>query len=206
MLNLTRPAAEYLRKQLGLSQDETEIALYGLQVLTYSLAGILTICLVGWLLGCFWTTLAVALTAGSLRLVSGGAHSSSPLICNLLGMFLAPILAKSAEFAALRLPPVLLFIIVISGAVLSLLVFYLLAPVDSPAKPISSDEERRKFHRLTITLTAVIILGQISFLAMGHSPSLVLAVSLGTWWQAFSLTGAGHRFASFVDHFFIKGV
>lgn len=99
MPSLTR-AAEYLQKQLGLSQDETEVILYGLQIFTYGLAGILTICLMGWLLGCLWATIAVALTAGSLRLVSGGAHSRSPLLCNILGMLVAPFLAKLAILAA----------------------------------------------------------------------------------------------------------
>ena len=206
MLNLTRSAAEYLQKQLGLTQDETEVILYGLQVIIYSLMGILTICLMGWLLGCFWTTLAVALTAGSLRLLSGGAHSSSPLICNLIGMVMAPLLAKIAEFAAVQMNHSVLLCVVLLGAACSLLAFYLLAPVDSPGKPITTDQERRKFNRLSVTLAALIALGQITLLIWGNSPAFVLAVSFGTWWQAFTLTKAGHRFTSIADHLFLKEV
>ena len=206
MLNLTRSAAEFFQKQLELTQDETEVILYGLQVTIYSLAGILTICLIGWLLGCFWTTLALALAAGSLRLLSGGAHSSSPLICNLLGMVIAPLLAKIAEFAAVQLSHPVLLCVVLIGASFSLLTFYLLSPVDSAAKPITTDQERRKFNRLSVTLAALITLGQITLLIWGNSPAVVLAVSFGTWWQAFTLTQTGHRFASIADHLFIKGV
>lgn len=206
MLNLTRSAAEYFQKQLGLTQDETEVILYGLQIVMYSLAGILTICLMGWLLRCFWTTLAVALAAGSLRLLSGGAHSSSPLICNLLGMVMVPLLAIIAEFTAVQMPHLVLLIVVFTGAFLSMLTFYLLAPVDSPAKPITTDQERRKFNRLSVALAALISLGQITLIVLGHSHALVLAVSLGTWWQAFTLTRAGHRFASMIDHLLLKEV
>jgi accessory gene regulator B len=206
MLNLTRSAAEYLQEQLGLTQDETEVILYGLQVITYSLAGILTICLMGWILGCFWTTLAVALAAGSLRLFSGGAHSSSPLICNLIGMVIAPLLAKIAEFAAVQMSHPVLLCVVLIGASFSLLAFYFLAPVDSAAKPITTDQERRKFNRLSVALAALITLGQISLLIWGNSPAVVLAVSFGTCWQAFTITQAGHRFASIADHLFLKGV
>jgi accessory gene regulator B len=206
MLNLTRSAAEYLQEQLGLTQDETEVILYGLQILMYSLTGILTICLIGWLLGCFWTTLAVALAAGSLRLLSGGAHSSSPLICNLLGMVIAPLLAKIAEFTAVQISHPVLLCVVLSGASFSLLTFYLLAPVDSAAKPITTDHERRKFNRLSVTLAVLITIGQITLLIWGNSPAVVLAVSFGTWWQAFTLTQAGHRFASIAEHLFLKGV
>lgn len=205
MLNLTR-AAEYLQQQLGLSQDETEVILYGLQVFTYSLAGILTICLMGWLLGCFWVTIAVALTAATLRLVSGGAHSMSPLICNILGMMVTPFLAKLAEFTAPQISATVLIFIVLLGSIFSLLTFYILAPVDSPAKPITSVEKRHKFKHLSVALTSLITLGQITLLITGNSPALVLAVSLGTWWQAFTLTGAGHRFASIVDNLFLKEV
>ncbi|MGB4504524.1 MAG: accessory gene regulator B family protein [Syntrophaceticus sp.] len=205
MLHPTRSAAEYLQKQLGLTRDETEVILYGLQVIIYSLAGILTICLMGWLLGCFWTTLAVALAAGSLRLLSGGAHSSSPLICNLLGMVMAPLLAIIAEFAAVQIPHTILLYIVLLGAAFSLLSFYILAPVDSPAKPITKEQERRKFNCLSVALVTLITLGQIALLLWGNSPAVVLAVSLGTWWQAFTLTKAGHRFAYIVDHLFKRG-
>jgi accessory gene regulator B len=202
--NLTRTAAEYLQKQLKLTQDETEVILYGLQVLTYSLAGIFTICLMGWLLGCFWTTIAVALTAATLRLVSGGAHSRSPLLCNILGMIVAPFLAKLAVYAAPQISTVVLIIIVLLGALFSLLTFYSLAPVDSPAKPITSEQERRKFKHVSVALTSLITLGQVVLLISGNLSTLVLAVSLGTWWQAFTLTRAGHRFASIVDNLFLR--
>jgi accessory gene regulator B len=205
MPSLTR-AAEYLQKQLGLSQDETEVILYGLQIFTYGLAGILTICLMGWLLGCLWATIAVALTAGSLRLVSGGAHSRSPLLCNILGMLVAPFLAKLAILAAPQISTFVLFVIVLLGALLSLFTFYSLAPVDSAAKPITAVEERRKFKQLSMSLTSLITLGQVILLISGNSPTLVLSMSLGTWWQAFTLTEAGHRFASLADNLFLKEV
>jgi accessory gene regulator B len=205
MLNLTR-AAEYLQKQLGLSQDETELILYGLQVLTYSLAGILTIGLMGWLLGCFWATIAVALTAAMLRLVSGGAHSRSPLLCNILGMIVAPFLAKLAVYTAPQISATVLFVMVLLGSIFSLLIFYILAPVDSEAKPITAVEERRKFKHLSIALTSLITLGQVALIISGNLSTLVLAVSFGTWWQAFTLTGAGHLFSSKLDNLLLKEV
>lgn len=204
MVNLTKSAAEYLQRELGLSQDETDIIRYGIQIVVYSLAGIITICLMGWLLGCFWTTLTVALTAGSLRLLSGGAHSSSPIVCNLVGMVVAPLLAKIAEFAAKQVSQPQLLFIVIVGALFSLLIFYLLAPVDSAAKPITSEHEKRKYKYLSLTLAFILFVGQISLTLLGHHSAFVLAVSLGTCWQAISLTKAGHLFAAKIDHLLIR--
>lgn len=204
MLNLTRSAAEYLQQQLGLSQDETEVIRYGIQIIVYSLADILTICLMGWLLGCFWTTVTVALTAGSLRLLSGGAHSSSPVICSLLGMVVAPLLAKTAEFTAVKMTQPMILSLVLIGAFISLLIIYFLAPVDSAAKPITNEQERRKFKQLSLALALLFLVGQITLILLDRSPVLVLAVSLGTWWQAFTLTPASHRFASRIDQLFLR--
>ena len=204
MFNLTKSAAEYLQRQLGLSQDETEVIHYGIQIIVYSSAGILTICLMGWLLGCFWTTVTVALTAGSLRLLSGGAHSSSAVVCNLVGMLVAPLLAKFAEFAAKQVSQPQLLFIVISGALFSLLIFYLLAPVDSAAKPITSEHEQRKYKYLSLTLAFFLFVGQVALTFLGRYPDFVLAVSLGSCWQAFSLTKAGHLFAAKLDHLLIR--
>ena len=203
-MNLTKSEAEYLQKQLGLSQDETEVIRYGMQAVFYSLAGILTICFIGWLLGCFWTTVTVALTAGSLRLLSGGAHSSSAVVCNLVGMVVAPLLAKTAEFAAKQVSQPQLLLIIISGALFSLLIFYLLAPVDSAAKPISSEHEQRKFKYLTLTLASFLFVVQIALTLLGRYPAFVLAMSLGSCWQAFTLTKAGHIFAAKLDHLLIR--
>ncbi len=206
MLNLTRPAAEYFQKQLGLSREETEVIRFGMQTLLYNLAGILTICLVGWLVGYLGATLAVALTAGSLRLLSGGAHSSSPLVCNLLGMVITPFLAIIAEFTVTRVPHANLLLPVLIGAILSVIIFYLLAPVDSLAKPITDKRSRLRFKSLSISLAVMISLGQIALFNWGNSPNIVLAMSFGIWWQAFTLSKTGHRFASLVDHLFLKGV
>lgn len=206
MLNLTRPAAEYLQRQLGLSNDETEIALYSLQIITYSVAGITSICLIGWSLNCFWGTLTAALAASTLRLFTGGAHSRSPLICALLGMIVAPLLAKIAEFVAAQLPSIALLLVVLIGTALSVPVIYRLAPVDSSAKPIASERERHKFRLLAVTVTALMVLIQVQFLTRSRFPGLILAISLGIWWQVFSLTRAGHRLAFFLDNLFTKGV
>lgn len=159
----------------------------------------------GYLLGCFWTTLAVALTAFVLRLFSGGAHSSSPLTCSLIGMVIVPLLGKTAAVAAPFLNPVSLSVIVISGFIPSLLINRRLAPVDSPAKPINDMKKRRKLRLLSGLAVLVLTVVQLVLSFFGLIPSIVLAVSLGLWWQTFSLTGAAHRFAAFIDNLTEKG-
>lgn len=204
--NLTRPAAAYLKEKLNLTPDEEEIALYGLQVIIYPLISLLSISLVGWLLGCLYTTLAATLTAAFLRLWSGGAHSRSPLTCTLLGAVVSPALGKTSLILTPHLSPFNLFIIVILGSLLSLTFVWRLAPVDSPAKPLLSPEYRQRMRRLSITSVFFIAAVQIALLAAAGAPAVVLALSLGLWWQTFTLTRAGHRFATLIDEIISPGV
>ncbi|CEP66210.1 Accessory gene regulator B [Moorella glycerini] len=197
--NLSRPAAAYLKEKLNLTPEEEEIALYGLQVIIYPLISLLSISLVGWLLGCLYTPLAATLTGAFLRLWSGGAHSRSPLTCTLLGAVVSPALGKISLVVAPLLNSFHLFIIVILGSLLSLAFVWRLAPVDSPAKPLLSPEYRQRMRRLSVTSIFFIAVVQIVLLATAGVPAVVLALSLGLWWQTFTLTRAGHRFATLID-------
>lgn len=204
-LNVTRPAAAFLKEKLNLTSEEEEVALYGMQTITYFVTGFLSITVVGYLLGCLWTTLTVAVTAFVLRVFSGGAHSSSPLTCNLLGMVIVPLLGKTAAAAAPFLNPISLSSVVVFGSVPSLLINRRLAPVDSPAKPIANSEKRRKLRLLSSLAVLLLTAAQLTLSFYGQIPSIILAVSLGLWWQTFSLTGAAHRFAAFIDDLKKKG-
>ena len=203
-INFTKSTAAYLKEKLNLTPDEEEVALYGLQIVIYTLAGFLTIFLAGWLLGCFWTTLAVCLTAVFLRLFTGGAHSHSPLTCTLLGMVMVPLLGKIAAITTPFFTALSLALIVFPGFILSLIIIWRLAPVDSPAKPIPSPDYRQRLHFLSIAAVLLLTAGQSFLLIKGQAPAVVLALSLGLWWQAFALTRAGHRFATFTDNFKLR--
>lgn len=203
--NLTRPAAACLREKLNLTPEEEEIALFGLQTITYPTVGFLCILFAGWLLGCLQTALAAAVTAFSLRLFSGGAHARSPLTCILLGMIITPLLGKAAALTAPLLSPSGLGLIIAAGFLPSLALFWRLAPVDSPAKPVAAPEQRRKLRFLSVTGVLLITAAQFVLLLKGQDHSILLAMSLGLWWQAFTLTRSGHRFAAFTDDIMKKG-
>lgn len=200
-LNLTRPAVAYLRDKLSLSPTEEEVALYGLQIITYSAATLFSVIVVGLLLDCLGPALAATAAAGILRLFSGGAHSRSPLICNILGMLFAGSIGKLSNLLAPLFPPLGLLILVLMGGGLALLPFLFLAPVDSPSKPLAL-EERKKMRRLSIIFFLLVLFFQLGILALKGNSSWVLAISLGVWWQALSLTRAGQGLATTIDKLF----
>lgn len=202
-LNLTGPVAAYLRRTLGLSAEDEELLRYGLQVVVYSVAGLASIGLAGWLVAALPTTLAAALAAGALRLFSGGAHSRSPLTCNLLGAAVAALVGKAAVVAASLVSLTTLFVVVLAAFAPTVATVWRLAPVDSPAKPIASPERRRKLRRLSLVALLTLAVGQLALLPW--RPALALALGCGIWWQAFTLTRAGHRFATILDNLLERG-
>ncbi|MEW6172457.1 MAG: accessory gene regulator B family protein [Bacillota bacterium] len=203
--NLIRPTASYLKEKLNLTTEEEEVAVFGLQLIFYPIIGNLSVLIVGWLLGCFWTTFAVLITIVALRLLSGGAHSNTPLICYLMGIVFVPLLGKLAQLTVPFLSSLSLSVAIIIGLMVSLVIFLRLAPVDCPAKPITDTAQRRKLRFYSIILILVFTAGQCLLLCNDKTLDLVWAVSLGLWWQAFSLTASGHRFAAFIDNLFMKG-
>ncbi|HBT48077.1 MAG TPA: hypothetical protein DEA73_09440 [Peptococcaceae bacterium] len=197
-LNITRPTAAYLRDKLQLTPEQEEIALYGLQTILYPVTGLAAVVLTGHFFGCLATTLAAALAAGFLRLWSGGAHSGSPLTCALTSTVVFAVLGKAAVLAAEALTPAASLTVLVAGLAFCLPVVYRLAPVDSPAKPILAADYRRRLHHLSVAAVVLLTTAQVLLLRAG-AYSLVLALSLGLGWQTFSLTRAGHRFATFID-------
>jgi accessory gene regulator B len=202
-LNLTGPAAAYLREKLELSAADEEVLRYGLQVVVYALTGLLSMGLAGWLVGALPTALAAALSAGALRLFSGGAHSRSPLTCNLVGAAMASLLGKAAKVAAPLLATPILLLMLLAGFIPAALAVWRLAPVNSPAKPITSFVRRRKLRWLSLAALLTLTVGQL--VLVPRWPALAVAVGIGTWWQTFTLTWAGHRFATMLDNFTRKG-
>ncbi|MEW6574674.1 MAG: accessory gene regulator B family protein, partial [Bacillota bacterium] len=136
---------------------------------------------------------------------SGGAHAKSPLTCILLGTFITPLLGKAAALTAPFLTPSGIGLIIAAGFLPSLVVIWRLAPVDSPAKPVAAPEQRRKLRFLSVTGVLLITAAQLVYLLKGQAHPILLAISLGLWWQAFTLTRSGHWFATFTDNIIKKG-
>ena len=199
-LEVVRPFAAYLREQLDLTPDQEAVAVYGLQSLLYPVVDFLCICLAGWLLGCLAATAVVALAMFLLRLFTHGAHSRSPLTCTLLGVIVVPALGKIAVLTAPLCTGTELSLLITVGFLVVVSTVWRLAPADDPARPVTAAGERQKLRRYALLVVLLVAAVQSALLFTGlQAYPVVLATSFGLWWQAFTLTGAGHRFAVLLD-------
>lgn len=205
MFNLPRYIGAYLKDKLQLTGEQQEVAVYSLEVITYSTFAFLGVGLVGWFLGCFWPTIIIALTIFCLRCFSGGAHSNSPFGCIVLSVILIPLSGKLVMLMAPFLTISLLMLIIIVGFLISVIITWFLAPVDSPSKPVFSENYRRQLKIFSLIAVILVFLIQcillIYFVPFSRASTIILALEAGLFWQTFSLTGTGHRFFAIIDNF-----
>ncbi|MHB1405169.1 MAG: accessory gene regulator ArgB-like protein [Desulfitobacteriaceae bacterium] len=169
-----------ITSQLDYDEEKKEIIAYAIETGLLAVSGALLIAILGYALNALIPALIAAAFGGSLRRVSGGAHFSTPLMCLVFSAVtysLIGVLAiKLTNYSLINQYIIILLII-------SLLIVFILAPVESEGKPIHSQSLKRK---LKVTSTAfVIVVFLITYLS---SNSLVnISAVLGVLSQSITL-------------------
>lgn len=199
--DLSKKVAIHMRKNLNLNEEEEELAAYSFEMIFHSFITFVAICLTTWLLGCLQTTLIAIFVASLLRILSGGAHSVSPVNCTLLTVLVAAFMGKISLIYSNQIPALVNIILVSIVLLFSMRIIWVLAPVDSPAKPITSKNHQRQLRNLSVATVFSISALQLILMKLNYSyfSQYTLAASLGIIWQTFTLTPAGHKFFSTID-------
>lgn len=184
-----------------LSGRDADVLVFGLRLLITSITGYLTLIVLGIVLGLLNYVLAAALTASLLRVVSGGAHASSPLRCNLIGagiFVLLGLLAKVSSRETGALFTAVPIIITLAGSG----IIYRFAPAGTPGKPITSTVQRMylKFASLGLLIVWGVCSVLLVTFAAGEILPVVLASCFGMIWQLISLTPVGYKLVGMMDH------
>jgi len=174
--------SEYLSQQLGLPEEKKEIIAYGLEKLIFTSLGFVAIILVGWVLQVGKETIAAAIVGALLRKYSGGSHSPSALSCIVYGAITYPAMAWLAHFLFARFGSPGWLTISVAGIIILAIVNHY-APVDSPGKPIVSQEFRRQLHFTSLLVAGLAILAALYL----RNTSLSLAILAGLALQTVSL-------------------
>lgn len=206
VLHLSKKAAAHMRKNLNFGDEEEEIVVYGFEMLFNFFFTLALICLTAWLLGCLPTALTATLVVLLLRSFSGGAHSSASINCAFISAAVAALTGKASIICGSQMPAIANIIFILAVLLISLRIMWVLAPVDSPAKPITSESRRRQLRGLSLAAVALISIVQLALLKLNYSlfARYSLAAGLGVAWQSFTLTPMGHKFISIFDHIYNK--
>ncbi|MDA8233439.1 MAG: accessory gene regulator B family protein [Clostridia bacterium] len=189
--------ATVMAQELGYDDDKREVLQYSMTILSTTILGFLAIGLVGALVGVAGLALTAGLSAGILRAYSGGAHATSPIRCNVVGVIIFIGIGLVAKYLNGWVEPLWL---VIPIALLGFGSIYLYAPAEAPGKPIQSMLKRATFRRISFSLMGFWT-GIAGFLAVNSMAldGFLVASALGICWQSISLTPAGHGLIGFLD-------
>lgn len=170
-----------ISKELDFDEEKKEIIAYSLEYCFLQIFGFIPIIILGYLFGVLKATLIASIFGAILRKFSGGAHFNSPLLCLLFGASIYTIIGKvSVEIGQIpNFNSNILFILLF----IALITVYRFSPVDSPAKPIHSEDFKKRLKCLSVAFIIITII----LLYFIDSLTFRISASLGILYQTLTL-------------------
>ncbi|KZL89459.1 accessory gene regulator ArgB-like protein [Clostridium magnum] len=182
---------------LNLSEDQKEIIAYGAFNLIQTIWCIFVVLLLGVIFSVTAKAFIISFVISILRKYSGGAHSSSPNRCALIGAIVSVGLALIIKYTSIYINYKIVMAIGVSSFLLAYYIIYKYAPVDSTAKSIIKEVTRQKMKKKSFfvlnALATVVIVILISYLIIGLEFLLITVncIYAGVLWQVITLTPKG---------------
>ncbi len=191
--------AAYLARELNSDQRQELRMAYGLEILLGEIAKLIVIISSAWILGILPQVLTITVSAGILRLASGGEHCSAYYRCLVGGTAWFLFLGWGVYFLNTILDPLIINISAVLLFFISAILILKYAPGETENKPINSEAERKKFRKwsasIMITYGFIIVL----FNNLEVLNPFVLPIAVGIIAQAFTISPAGYGFIHFID-------
>ncbi|WP_411168826.1 accessory gene regulator ArgB-like protein [Clostridium sp. MB05] len=197
-----------LKNQLNLDEDKTSIIEYGLFAFFHMSISILLVAIIGTIFNVMIEALIISFVVAILRKFSGGAHASTAFNCAVVGVLVSVIPAYITKNISFNNNYIIFIGIILY--VISLIIIYKLAPVDSPNKPIRKEEKIKSLKKGSIIILStymIIVAFNVIVYYIGKNEIFLLysaCIYIGLLWQVFTLTKYGHILVNIIDSVFIK--
>lgn len=207
MEKLARKLASNISSSLGYDGEKEAVIAYGLIAIIQIIVTTLLVLIFGIFVGAPAEALIVCFSVSILRKYSGGAHAKTAEICTSFSVFYCTLTAFiSKSFLAEIYNPLVMAAAVSAVFILSYVIVYKLAPVDSPNKPIRTDKKKKRMRKGSfITLSVYLILSVILLVFNSEFKifrSYGIGVLFGVAWQIFTLTYPGAKFIEKLNRVF----
>lgn len=183
---------------LKLNRNQKEIIAYGAFNFFQTIWCILLVLIFGIIFNVTFKAIVISFTISILRKYSGGAHSSSPNRCALIGAIVSVGLALFISCINSWINFQVVITIGIITFVVTYYTIYRYAPVDSPSKPIVKEVTKQKMKKKSIfifnILVTIVIAFLVNYLIFGFKFLLpiITCVYVGVLWQVLTLTPKGY--------------
>lgn len=178
---ISNKISKLITKDLNYNEDKVEIITYAIESFILFTGGFLLIVLFGYALKVLLPTVIAAIFGGLLRKVSGGAHFNSPYKCLIFGALVYSfmgVVSINLVKNGFSNKYILLFALLVSF----LLIFFY-APVDSESKPIHSKSLRSKLKQLSMLFAIITFI----MVAIINIRILNISAVLGVFYQSITL-------------------
>jgi len=192
--------AAYLAHQLEADRIKENRMAFGLELLLGEIVKLLCVITLSYALGILPEVLTITVTAGVLRLASGGEHCSAYYRCLIGGTLCFLLLGWAAHSLNPMLTRTYLWLTVVISSLLVGAILGKYAPGDTENKPINTEEERTKFKKWSLITASVYCVVMITMMQFEKSHILVLPMIIGMMEQAFTVTPWGYGFIHWVDN------
>ncbi|HAA89048.1 MAG: Accessory gene regulator B [Thermoanaerobacterales bacterium 50_218] len=195
---LAEKAAGYIARELGIDGQKEGMLAFGLELLLGSTLEFALIMALACLFGIFRETLLLVLTAGILRLVSGGEHCRAYYRCLIGGAVFFLAMGWLVKWLnSIIAYQSMIFLMMISFTAV-IFVIWKYAPGETENKPLT-EADRVRGKKLSFLVTGIFAGIVILLLILNIDQAYMLSVVVGMLCQTFTLTPWGYRFIRCVD-------
>ncbi len=159
----------------NMDEEQAEIVRYGLELFFLKVSFFLATMVIGILMGSFWESLIFTALLSGIRTMAGGFHANTRMQCFVMSMLtftcVLMILKLAAVYNVILIPLTVL-------AVISSIIIWKFAPIDTENKPLEDDETvvfRKKARvMLLIEMCLAVATYLIGFVSVACSALLAL--------------------------------
>jgi accessory gene regulator B len=205
---LSKNITKNLKNQLDLDDDRASVIQYGLFAFFHMGLSILIVAIVGAIFNVMIEALLISFVISIFRKSSGGVHASTPTNCAIIGVLISVLPAYIITKFSFNVNYIIFIGIIVF--IVSMILTYRLAPVDSINKPIRKKEKIKRLKKISIIiLTIYIILVTLNILLYRLSENEIfliysICIYIGVIWQVFTLTKLGSIIVNIIDFLLIK--
>lgn len=205
---LSKNLSNKLQKELQIDDEKKSIIEYGIYAFIQMFISVFLVAIFGYIFDVFLESLIISFVGAILRKYSGGAHASTSLNCSIIGVIFTVIPSYIIKKYYYNINYIIFIGIV--WCIVSYIITYKLAPVDSPNKPVKKIDKIRRLKRgsiVIITIYMIIVIFNIALYYITKNNSFLvysLCVYIGASWQIFTLTKCGHNTINIIDSLLIK--
>ncbi len=196
---LSVKCAAYLAREVDADRIRENRMAFGLELLLGEIIKLLLVITLSYLLGILPEVLTITLTAGFLRLASGGEHCSAYYRCLVGGIACFMLLGGAAHILNPLISKAALWLTVCTGTLVSALILWKYAPGDTVNKPINTTEEKQLFKKWSFIILGAYLIIMVLMMQSPAARLLVLPMIIGILEQSFTVTPWGYGFINGID-------